>query len=47
MSACQRTNHSFCCLVVGVLPLLLMSTALHADTRSVYSLGYTPGQDAL
>jgi hypothetical protein len=34
-------------LVLGALSLALLSLPLHAETRSLYELSYTPGQDAL
>lgn len=33
--------------VLAVLPFALLASPLHAETRSVYELSYTPGQDAL
>ncbi|AHF00198.1 hypothetical protein [Thioalkalivibrio paradoxus] len=46
MNACHRTTRFALKLVLGVLPFVLASGALHADSRSLYSLGYTPGDDA-
>ncbi|AGA32503.1 hypothetical protein TVNIR_0813 [Thioalkalivibrio nitratireducens DSM 14787] len=46
MNACHRTTRFALRLVLGVLPFVLASGAVHADSRSLYSLGYTPGADA-
>ncbi len=47
MKALHRTIPKAYCLMLGVLPFVLLSVPLQADTRSLYALSYTPGQDAL
>ena len=34
-------------LALGAVPFALLALPLHAETRSIYELSYTPGQDAL
>jgi hypothetical protein len=47
MNPWRSTARSTGFLVLGTLALALLSLPLHADTRSMYGLSYTPGQDAL
>jgi hypothetical protein len=47
MNACADTIRNAGRLVLAVLLLALFALPLHADTRSIYELSYTPGQDAL
>ena len=41
--AIRRMGH----LTLGAIPFALLALPLHADTRSIYELSYTAGQDAL
>jgi hypothetical protein len=47
MNAWCNTVRSTGFLVLGAVVFALFSLPLHADTRSIYELSYTPGQDAL
>ena len=47
MSACGDMGKVAGRAMLVALPLALFALPLHADTRSVYELSYTPGQDAL
>ncbi len=47
MNACAAAVRSARRLGLAALPLALFALPLHADTRSIYELSYTPGQDAL
>jgi hypothetical protein len=47
MNACAGTFRNAGRLVLAVFPLALLALPVHADTRSIYELSYTRGQDAL
>ncbi|TVP77809.1 hypothetical protein [Thioalkalivibrio sp.] len=47
MNACAGTFRNAGRLVLAAFPLALIALPLHAESRSLYEMSYTPGQDAL